>query len=112
MFAVFTHEKGIYKGKAKIKVQEHYAIVITKIIPSESALEALNEEEKNIYEEIIRTTLAMFHGDYEFEETTIITKVKDIEFYTKDKVEIKRGWKSLFSETKMTRKIQKSCPLY
>lgn len=81
------------------KVQEHYAIVMTKAIPSDSTLKALNEEEKNIYEEIIRTTLAMFHGDYEYEETTITTSVKGIEFFTKGKVEVEKGWKSLFNET-------------
>lgn len=81
------------------KVQEHYAIVMTKTIPSDGTLKALNGEEKNIYEEIIRTTLAMFHGDYEYEETTITTKVKDIEFFTKGKVEVEKGWKSLFHET-------------
>lgn len=62
---------------------------MTKTIPSDGTLKALNEEEKNIYEEIIRTTLAMFHGDYEYEETTITPKVKDIEFFTKGKVILK-----------------------
>lgn len=79
------------------KVQEHYAIVMTKTIPSNETLKALNAEEKNIYEEIIKITLSMFHNDYEYEETNIITEVNSIEFYTKGKIEINKGWKELFN---------------
>lgn len=84
------------------KVQEHYAIIPTKSIPSESTLNALTNEEKNIYEEILRTTLAMFHSDYEYEETNIITDVNSIEFHTKGKVEINKGWKELFNDKEET----------
>lgn len=80
------------------KVQEHYAIIPTKSIPSESTLNALTNEEKNIYEEILKTTLAMFHNDYEYEETNIITDLNSIEFYTKGKVEVRKGWKELFND--------------
>lgn len=80
------------------KVAEHYAIVPTKTIPSESTLNALSSEEKNIYHEILKTTLAMFHTDYEYEETNIITDVNSIEFYTKGKIEVHKGWKELFND--------------
>lgn len=80
------------------KVQEHYAIVMTKTVPSESVLSALKPEEKNVYEEVIRTTLAMFHEDYEYEETVIETRVNELLFYTKGRVEVNKGWKSLFNE--------------
>jgi len=82
------------------KVEEHYAIVPTKTIPSDSVLQGLSPEEKNIYHEIIATTLGMFHEDYIYEETTIITNVKNLEFKTTGKVEKEKGWKNLFSEEK------------
>lgn len=63
---------------------------------SEKPIENLSNEEKNIYFEVLRTTLSMFHYDYEYEETRIVTDIKDIEFYTTGKVEINKGWKSLF----------------
>ncbi len=91
-----TPKKRYVDGK---KVQEHYAIIPTKTLPSDSALKGLNEAEKNIYEEVLKRTLAMFHSDYEYEETIITTNVKEIEFFTKGKVEIRKGWKSLFTET-------------
>lgn len=80
------------------KVQEHYAIIPTKTIPTDSTLGSLTDVEKNIYYEVLKTTLAMFHNDYEYEETSIITDVNSIEFHTKGKVEIELGWKVLFKE--------------
>ena len=79
------------------KVQEHYAIIPTKIVASEKVFNGLRVEEKNIYEEIVRNTVAMFHRDYRYEETKIVTKVNEVEFETVGKVEIDKGWKELFS---------------
>lgn len=81
-------------------VEEHYALIPTKTIPSAETLDKLNEKERNIYYEILKTTLAMFHSDYIYEETTIVTNVKDIEFKTTGKVEKQKGWKGLINETK------------
>lgn len=79
------------------KVQEHYAIILTKNVPSIDILNALSPEEKNIYGEILRTTLAMFHSDYIYEETKIITSVNGLDFETIGRIEIDKGWKTLFS---------------
>lgn len=80
------------------KVQEHYAIIPTKSIPSKEKINALPEDEKSIFYEILKTTLAMFHQDYQYEETNIVTDVKSIEFFTKGKIEVNKGWKALFSK--------------
>ncbi|WP_225340977.1 type IA DNA topoisomerase [Lysinibacillus capsici] len=81
------------------KVQEHYAIIPTKTIPNESTINALTAEEKNIYDEVLRNTLAMFHNDYIYEEMKIVTAVHDIEFETVGKIELNKGWKSLFMQS-------------
>jgi|SRR5690625_370570 len=78
------------------KVEEHYAIIPTKTIPGESSIKGLSEQEKNIYHEVIATTLGMFHEDYIYEETTIMTHVNDLPFKTTGKVEKDKGWKKLF----------------
>src|SRR5699024_8607122 len=78
------------------KVQEHYALVPTKNVPSENIIKSLSNEERNIYFEVLATTLAMFHQDYKYEETHIITNINDIEFHTKGKIEVEQGWKELF----------------
>ncbi|SDI19310.1 type IA DNA topoisomerase [Alteribacillus bidgolensis] len=78
------------------KVKEHYAIIPTKKVPTETAIQKLRTDQKNIYFEIVKSVLAMFHYDYEFEETNVITDVKGLNFYSKGKVEKARGWKELF----------------
>ena len=52
--------------------------------------------ERNIYFEIVRSMLAMFHRDYLYEETTIMTIVKGIDFKTVGKVEIDKGFQELW----------------
>lgn len=78
------------------KVQEHYAIIPTKSVPTQKKLSGLSREEQNIYNEILATTLAMFHSDYVYEETTIYTNVQDLLFKSTGKRDVKMGWKELF----------------
>src|SRR5699024_6119240 len=79
------------------KVGEHYAIVPTEEMPN---INNLTEKQKNIYFEVIAVTLGMFHQDYMFEETTIITNINDLEFKSTGKVEKVKGWKALFPNKK------------
>ncbi|RWZ54492.1 type IA DNA topoisomerase [Halobacillus fulvus] len=78
------------------KVQEHYAIIPTKSVPTEKKLSGLSRDEQNIYNEVLATTLAMFHDDHVYEETTICTHVHDLPFKSTGKREVKQGWKELF----------------
>ena len=64
------------------KVQEHYAIIPTKKIPSQAVLAGLSNIERNLYEEVVRTTLAMFHTDYLYTETKVTTDVNGLPFFT------------------------------
>lgn len=81
------------------KVAEHYAIIPTKNVPSESTLNGLSDQERNLYFEILHTTLAMFHSDYVYEETKVITGVNGLEFETTGNTEKSLGWKELFKNT-------------
>jgi DNA topoisomerase-3 len=82
------------------KVQEHYAIIPTKKIPSEKVLAGLTTDERHLYEEVVRTTLAMFHSNYLYQETTVQTDVNGLSFFSSGKTEIDKGWKVLFSNDK------------
>ncbi|WP_084243949.1 type IA DNA topoisomerase [Planomicrobium okeanokoites] len=82
------------------KVQEHYAIIPTKSMPTARKLEGLARDERNLYEEVLRTTLAMFHRDYRYAETKVTTDVKGLHFFTTGKTEIDKGWKELFPVAK------------
>lgn len=86
------------------KVQEHHAIIPTKKIPSESVLNGLSPIEKNLYEEVVRTTLAMFHTDYLYTETKITTEVNELPFFTTGKTEQDKGWKALFNRSNKNKK--------
>lgn len=81
------------------KVQEHYAIIPTKSIPTVKKVEGLSNQERNLYFEILKTTLAMFHSNYIYEETKVITDVNKLDFESTGKTEISEGWKELFSST-------------
>jgi len=82
------------------KVQEHYAIIPTKKVLKKEQIQALAPKERTIYTEILRSVLAMFHDDYHYEETKIEVSVHDLIFKASGKIEIKKGWKSLFGEEK------------
>ncbi|TMW72878.1 type IA DNA topoisomerase [Alteribacter natronophilus] len=78
------------------KVQEHHAIVPTKKVPAAGTIQGLRTDQRNVYMEIVNSTLAMFHRDYTYLETTITTAVSTLDFFTKGRVEKDRGWKELF----------------
>lgn len=93
------------------KVQEHYAIIPTKKIPSQTVLNGLSSLERNLYEEVVRTTLAMFHTDYLYTETKVTTDVNGLPFFTIGKTELDKGWKALFVRSaKESEKDEPSLP--
>lgn len=87
------------------KVQEHYALIPTKKVAD---ISSLNEKEKNIYQEILLTTLAMFAADYEFEETKVTVNVNNLLLDKTGKTETKKGWRSLFEGLDPADKKEKS----
>ncbi|HZG10747.1 DNA topoisomerase 3 [Kurthia gibsonii] len=93
------------------KVEEHYAIIPTKSIPSADKLAGLSLMEKNIYAEIVRSALAMFHRDYMYEETKIVTDVQGLLFKTVGKVELDRGFQELWPAPKEQKKEAPPLPL-
>ncbi|EAD5712089.1 type IA DNA topoisomerase [Listeria monocytogenes] len=80
------------------KVQEHHAIIPTKKIPSQTDLKSLTDLERNIYELVTRTTLAMFAETYQYEETTVDLVSNNVAFVAKGKVEKLLGWKSILND--------------
>lgn len=77
-------------------VQEHYAIIPTREV---ATLSELTEKERNIYVEVMRTSLAMFADDYQYEETKVEVDVQGIILFAKGNVPIKQGWKDLFGHS-------------
>ncbi|MES9667891.1 DNA topoisomerase III [Bacillus nitratireducens] len=80
------------------KVQEHYAIILTKQVPNKEKFEQLPDLQQKIYMLVAKTTVAMFLPDYKFEETIIETQTEELIFKVKGQVPLEQGWKLLFSK--------------
>lgn len=93
------------------KVQEHHAIIMTKTVPSQEQLAKLSKLEQQVYDLVLRTTLAMFADPYEYEETTIITQVGDANFKATGKVPTKQGWQALFDDHKVDQQEAATLPI-
>lgn len=78
------------------KVQEHHAIIMTKIVPTMAQLSKLPKLQQQVYDLVLRTTLAMFAMAYEYEETTVITQVSQADFKATGQVPKVTGWRELF----------------
>ena len=80
------------------KVQEHYAIIPTKTVMTAAAFEQLSPLQQAIYEQVLKTTVAMFAEKYTYEETTILTQVQQLQLKAIGKVPLDLGWKKLFGK--------------
>lgn len=85
------------------KVQEHYAIIPTKKTLSETEFNKLNDNEKQVYELVLKRTLAMFEEKYQYDETEILTKVGQIHFKTIGKTVINSGFKKILNDEEGTK---------
>ncbi|MDQ1610079.1 MAG: topoisomerase [Pyrinomonadaceae bacterium] len=74
------------------KVTDHHAVIPTKqrVEPN-----ALQPDEKRIYDLVARRFLAAFYPDAELERTTIITAVVGEQFITRGTVVLKAGWREV-----------------
>lgn len=88
------------------KVQEHHAIIMTKTVPTKAKLENLPKLQQQIYNLVLRTTLAMFADPYEYEETTILTSIGNTTFKSQGNTPKKEGWKALLHEQNVEQKEQ------
>lgn len=77
------------------KVSDHHAIIPTeeKVIYSN-----LSDNEKKIYNLVVKRFLAVLSPAYEYEQTTIKAKIDKEEFIAKGKRIINLGWKEIYSK--------------
>ena len=81
------------------KVQEHYAIIPTRNLPTNEQIQNFSKLELQIYTLVIATTLAMFMEPYLYNETTIMTKVGDLMFKASGQIPISKGWHEMIKVT-------------
>lgn len=78
------------------KVSDHHAIIPTE---KRAILDKLSQEERNIYDVIVKRFISVFYEDYEYFSITIITDVEGESFKSNEQQIINQGWRLLYKET-------------
>lgn len=77
------------------KVSDHHAIIPTEQFVS---LQALNHDERKLYDLIVRRFLALFHPPCRYDETSVTLAAGRDRLYAKGRIEKDAGWKALYRE--------------
>ena len=75
------------------KVTDHHAIVPTGVPPM-----GLSNMEENVFDLIARRFIAVFYDDCKFATTTVLGKVKEIEFKVSGKEILEPGWRDVYAK--------------
>jgi DNA topoisomerase-3 len=73
------------------KLTDHHALIPLAPLPRSAS-----EDEKHIYDMVLKRFAAAFHPDYEYEATELITEVKKETFRTRGKRPLVPGWKAVY----------------
>ena len=75
------------------KVTDHHAIIPTEQFVN---LAALSNDERKLYDLIVRRFIALFYGPYRYDETSVVLAVGRDMLYAKGKIEKEKGWKEIY----------------
>src|SRR3712207_2085624 len=76
------------------KVTDHHAIVPT----GKRSLGGLAPDEARVYDLVARRFLAVFFPAARFENTTVVTEVRNETFLSKGRVVLEAGWRALYPD--------------
>jgi DNA topoisomerase-3 len=80
-----------------LKVTDHHAIIPTNA--ERHPVDKMNEDDRRIYDLVVRRFLAVFHPDAVFENTRVETTVASYVFRTRGKLMLVPGWRGVYGET-------------
>lgn len=75
------------------KVTDHHAIIPTGVPPM-----GLSNMEENVFDLIARRFIAVFYDDCKYATTTVLGKVKEIEFKVSGKEILEPGWRDVYAK--------------
>ncbi|HUA47749.1 MAG TPA: DNA topoisomerase 3 [Solirubrobacteraceae bacterium] len=78
------------------KVSDHHAIIPTRA--ERHPVDKMSDDDRKIYDMVVRRFLAIFHPDAVFENTRVETTVADHVFRTRGKVLLVAGWRAVYGE--------------
>jgi DNA topoisomerase-3 len=79
------------------KVTDHHAIIPT--LAEAHPVDKMNDDDKKVYDMVVRRFLAAFHPEAVFENTRVETTVAKHVFRTRGKLLLVPGWRSAYGET-------------
>ena len=77
------------------KVTDHHAIIPTR---AEHKTDKMSDDDRRVYDMVVRRFLAVFHPDAVFENTRLETTVASHVFRTSGKVLVVPGWRGVYGE--------------
>src|SRR3954471_862759 len=77
------------------KVTDHHAIIPTR---SEHRVDKMSDDDRRVYDMVVRRFLAVFHPDAVWENTRLETTVADHVFRTRGRVLLEPGWRGAYGE--------------
>jgi DNA topoisomerase-3 len=77
------------------KVTDHHAIIPTKAAHN---VDKMSDDDKRVYDMVVRRFLAVFHPDAVFENTRLETTVASHIFRTRGRVLVVPGWRGVYGE--------------
>lgn len=84
------------------KVTDHHAIIPTNVRPNN-----LTDNERKVYDLVVRRFIAAFYPDCKVATTTVLGKVGNIEFKATGKQILEPGWRIVFEKEKDIEKEEK-----
>jgi DNA topoisomerase-3 len=78
------------------KVTDHHAIIPTRA--DRHPVDRMDDDDRRIYDLVVRRFLAIFHPDALFENTRVETTVADHVFRTRGKLLLVSGWRGVYGE--------------
>ena len=79
------------------KVTDHHAIIPTRA--EHHPVDKMSEDDRRVYDLVVRRFLAVFHPDAVLENTRVETTVADHVFRTRGKRILVPGWRAVYGET-------------
>jgi DNA topoisomerase-3 len=79
------------------RVTDHHAIIPTRA--DRHPVDKMSDDDKKVYDLVVRRFLAIFHPEAVFENTRVETTVSDHVFRTRGKRILVAGWRAVYGET-------------
>jgi DNA topoisomerase-3 len=86
------------------KVTDHHAVIPTNA--ERHPVDKFNDDDRRIYDLVVKRFLAVFHPDAVFENTRIETTVAEHVFRTRGKVMLVPGWRSVYGESADAERVE------